>query len=823
MPSGTLPSQFLNTSRGAFRLLLAGVLVCAPGMRVTAGPAGGGAQASSIAQREAARRMALVEQARHSLTEAAAHEARGEHAEAAVRYREAWDLLPNAPMAAALRAEARDGCSRNAVAHAKKLAEEARYDDARTLLKTVLADDFNPGYAEALKFQKQLDDPERYEPALTPAHLKNVSAVEKGLLMANSYLNIADYDKAIAQFQGVLRIDPYNKAARRGMERAEQFKAQYYETARDQFRVKMLNAVNHAWEDNVPEDLSKLFGANAQIGVMGGTKESNLVKLRTFMVPMVDLQQAGLEEVIEFLRIRSREIDPQKKGVDFVLKVSPELARKPVSLSMVGVPLEEVLRYATEMTGTVYRVDEYAVTITSVAERSTTMVTRSYRVPPDFLQNAPAAPAEAPNPFAPQGAAPASGLTIRRMGVREFLEQRGVQFPEGSSANYNPGTSILTVRNTEENLALVDSMVDEVSRAVPKQVEVQVRMVEINETRFNELGFDWALGQFNIPGSSKVFASGGTTGNQGSASSQDMPITFPGTTTPVGVHPVTAGLRGSGAIYGMPSIDGLINRVNVQPLDSKSPGTFAVTGVFTDPQFQVVVRTLAQTKGFDFLVAPSVIAKSGQRSRVSISREFRYPTEFDPPQVPQQVGGVINGIVMDPPPAVPVTPATPTAFEMREVGVILEVEPVVGNDNRRVELNLVPSLVEFEGFINYGTPIALAGTNVPPNAIATENEILQPIFRTNKISTNVTVWDGQTVALGGVMYEKRQAIKDKVPVIGNIPIVGRAFQSQLDQYERKKVIFYVTVRILDPGGNRINAVQDSIIPEPAANPTSAAR
>lgn len=232
--------------------------------------------------------------------------------------------------------------------------------------------------------------------------------------------------------------------------------------------------------------------------------------------------------------------------------------------------------------------------------------------------------------------------------------------------------------------------------------------------------------------------------------------------------------------------------------------------MFTDPSFQMVLRAIHQSKGIDFMAAPSVVTKSGQRSRISVSREFIYPTEFDPPQIPQTLSALfiydaLTGFLIDVgmPPVVPVTPSTPTAFEMREVGVTMEVEPVVGPDNRTVELNLVPSLTEFEGFINYGEPITLAGQNVPPNTVATPNDILQPVFRSNKISTNVTVYDGSTVVLGGVMYEKRQDINDKVPIIGNIPIVGRAFQSQLDQVEKKNVLFYVTVKILDPGGNRV--------------------
>jgi general secretion pathway protein D len=65
-----------------------------------------------------------------------------------------------------------------------------------------------------------------------------------------------------------------------------------------------------------------------------------------------------------------------------------------------------------------------------------------------------------------------------------------------------------------------------------------------------------------------------------------------------------------------------------------APGIFGLSGVFTDPQFQVVIRALNQKKGVDLLSAPRVTTKSGQRRIIEIVREFRYPTQFEPPDVP---------------------------------------------------------------------------------------------------------------------------------------------------------------------------------------------
>jgi general secretion pathway protein D len=395
------------------------------------------------------------------------------------------------------------------------------------------------------------------------------------------------------------------------------------------------------------------------------------------------------------------------------------------------------------------------------------------------------------------------------MGAKEFLEQRGVTFPEGASAFYNPGANLLVVLNTAENLAAVDSLVEDAASAAPKQVEIQVKMIEVGEERLQELGFDWLLGQFNVPGSNKVFASGGTVGNQANSapSGVDFPFSPPGSGfSPVGVNPVTAGLRSTGAILGKPSIDGLLGHVQTPAIDSRSPGVFAVAGVFTDPQFQVVLRALSQSKGVDLLAAPTIVTKSGQRANISLIREFIYPTEFDPPQIPQQIGGNIPGFFAGTvaPPANPVTPATPTAFEKRDVGMSLEVEPVISADNTTVDLSLSPSDVEFEGFIDYGTPIKFTGTTAPTDEIATENHIFQPVFRSNKVTTSVSVWDGNTIVIGGVMYETKEDINDKVPFLGSIPILGRAFQSKVSQLKRKNVIFFVSARVIDPSGNPVH-------------------
>ena len=93
---------------------------------------------------------------------------------------------------------------------------------------------------------------------------------------------------------------------------------------------------------------------------------------------------------------------------------------------------------------------------------------------------------------------------MNRQTALDFLKDQGVPFPPGASANFLPQSSRLIVRNTEENLELVDALVEQANVAGPKQVEIESKFVEITQNNLKELGFDWLLGPFNI-GSQGVF------------------------------------------------------------------------------------------------------------------------------------------------------------------------------------------------------------------------------------------------------------------------------------------------------------------------------
>jgi general secretion pathway protein D len=391
-----------------------------------------------------------------------------------------------------------------------------------------------------------------------------------------------------------------------------------------------------------------------------------------------------------------------------------------------------------------------------------------------------------------------------RYNAQEYLLSQGVEFPPGASANYLPSGSKLVVRNTRDNIDVIDALVDAAMGVAPSQVDIQTKFLEINQNNLQELGFSWLLGPFSIGGG--VYGSGG--GNS-AVNSANYPFGNP-MAGGYPMSPVGSVRSGDQAITGN-SIDSLLaGKTGVS--DATAPGIFSIAGVFTDPQFQLVIRALNQKKGIDLMSAPKVTTKSGVKATVKIVNEFIYPRQYDPPLIPQStqqqngVGGPVDPSTQPPP---TVTPSFPRDFTKQDLGVVLEATPKIGPDGYTIDLELNPRVTDFDGFINYGSPINAVGytrdlanpaIKVPVLQTLTTNTINQPVFSVREVNTFVTVWDGQTVALGGLIREDVQKVQDKVPFLGDIPLAGRLFRSDTDQKLKKNLVIFVTPRILDAEG-----------------------
>jgi len=791
-------------------------MACLAADLTAVGPATG----ASLAERERARLNASIEEAQELLHKGDEAYQAGRYADAVEAYAGSVDMIPNAPVSSELRAAAVTRCVQASIEKARLLSRKGDVAGAKSAVDKVLRSDVAPNDPAALAFRAQLDDPIRTNPALDAAHAKNVDTVRRKLYTAEGAYNLGKFAEASKVYQEVLRIDPTNSAARRGMEKVALAKSEYFKSASNQARAEMLGQVDAAWELQVP--LAPELGAAPPEPGAAATDLAKLTvaaKLDRIIIPKISLDQVSLDDAIDFLRARATEFDtsesdPARRGVNFTVnlgapdsEIAKRVRSRKIDLRLSQVPLSQILKYITEVTQTTYKSDEFSVIISPTGSSSDELVPRTYRVPPDFitsLSSGASADAPAEDPFAAAGASKKEGLLTRRLSAQEALTKQGVSFPDGASASYLAASNTLRVVNTATNQDLISQIIEAMTQTEPVTVVVKVTMIKTQKTNLEELGFDALITPFPVNGGNSLFAGGGTLGNGTPRTANDFlspinGISIPGvpalSTASVNPGVATNGLRsGDYAIKG-DAIDDLVNNPNRQAQTRNvAPGILAFTGLFNDGQVQMIMRGLDQKKNVDLMAQPAIVTRSGQSSKVEIIQEIRYPTEYEPPQLPQSVGSTGSS---------PATPATPTAFEKRSVGISLEVLAVAAANKQYVDVTLAPQFSALDGFVNYGTPIntttttALGGTQTVE---ITSNRILMPVFSNHKLNTQLAVADGATIALGGLMQERVQNVEDKVPVLGDIPLLGRLFSSTSKQSVDTAIIFLVHVELLDPTG-----------------------
>jgi len=213
---------------------------------------------------------------------------------------------------------------------------------------------------------------------------------------------------------------------------------------------------------------------------------------------------------------------------------------------------------------------------------------------------------------------------------------------------------------------------------------------------------------------------------------------------------------------------------------------FTYQGLLTYPQFQAVLHALAETQRAKTLSAPRVTTVNNQMASIKVVDEWIYPTRYEFQVVQSDVNGdgdfddsnetTYNNVPVD--------------FVTKDVGILLHVTPNVGADGRTINLALVPEVSEgTAGFFSYTGSVSL------------------PKFSSRSLSTSVVINNGETVALGGLVKESTTTTLTKVPLLGDIPILGNLFRKKNDSIVRTNLLIFVTASIISPSGERIETVQ----------------
>lgn len=281
---------------------------------------GGQSFNGTLAQREIARRQNNITEADRKLIEGREAYAKGDYAQATDKYKEALANLPNTPAPAL--DDRRESYSQHladaSVAQAQQMRKVGKYDEASVLLKQ--AESLSPQDARIKNELAYLEDPLRTNPAATFEHAEKVDEVRRSLYKAQGNYDLGKYDDAKKSYEEILRIDPFNDAARRGMEKVENTKNDYYRAAYSNTRSELLMEVDKAWELAVPADATAVpFGTLAQ-----KDKDSSTVELDPFTAKPLELE--GFINYGSPIQGEAKQIDITTKFVEVAQENNKELA-----------------------------------------------------------------------------------------------------------------------------------------------------------------------------------------------------------------------------------------------------------------------------------------------------------------------------------------------------------------------------------------------------------------------------------------------------------------------------------------------------------------
>ncbi len=643
----------------------------------------------------------------------------------------------------------------------------------------------------------------------------NTINIEEGKVMLRNHR----YGDAREYFERVLIVDPYNTTAIRYLRQVNRELTDVGELRRQSTIAERVAEVRWKWNEPVSPALAGPAGMGNTMTVKKGPMESAGIryKLESIIIPKVEFEEATIVQVVSFLKKRSQELDPEHEGVNIIFYTGASRAdaaapapadgaapapadgaapapadvpvkaavadwlNKPISLNLNNVPLGAVLRYVCMAANLKFRVENVAIMIADKNEALDEMETRFYPIEANVIETK-GTTIKAGGGFARGGGGGGGNnnqndaITVTDADssadaakLQDIFKQYGVEFPRGATITFNQRLSQLVVKNTPENLRKIEEVLKIINQATP-QVTIEAKFVDIDLTEMNALGMRWTLN--NTIGSNLPAA--GATGNlvngytgMGVANDQGL-----GALNPTNL---SNGIRGLGK----------------GTLDSTtSPDILNVNAILGGASFSAVLSALQQSTSVDILSCPKVTTVSGQPAVIKKVTERYFPEDFQFPDLPSITTGGSSGggtTIVD---FGTIHMIPKWRSDPDEIGVILNVTPQVSADGYTITMDLEPIVREFTGWdtdFNSG--------EVPPIF-----NVQMPIFETRTVKTKVVVWDGETVVLGGFIGERDVSYKDQIPILGDIPILGRLFQMKGSRKEKTNLMIFVTPRMVTNSG-----------------------
>jgi type IV pilus assembly protein PilQ len=384
---------------------------------------------------------------------------------------------------------------------------------------------------------------------------------------------------------------------------------------------------------------------------------------------------------------------------------------------------------------------------------------------------------------------------------------RSLVSSQGSKIDIDTRSNSLIITEAPSRMNRIRPIIEQLDRATD-QVMIESKFVEVTDGDVRNIGVNWASlknykvavggddkgkigtydrlqGQDRSNGSSGSNTSsnnttGGnntnTTGTQTSGSNATTTLTTtngtPNSTSTTGVtnglsNTVTTTVTGgttTAAGETLSLLNSLTNTGNTQR---------ALSAVFTADQFGLVLSALNELTTAKVVSNPTVVTLNNTEAFINIGKEYPIPRyTYNEQRGSFEVAG----------------------FDYKPIGIILKVTPQV-NARGFIKLMIEPEVSSFNDAdsVNFG---GAASARIP-------------VIQTKKARTQISLKDGFTMGIGGLIDSTSSNTDTKVPVLGSIPVLGRLFSSKSRSTQTHNLLIFLTAKTLPSEGAPLNQVFDS--------------
>jgi type IV pilus assembly protein PilQ len=354
-----------------------------------------------------------------------------------------------------------------------------------------------------------------------------------------------------------------------------------------------------------------------------------------------------------------------------------------------------------------------------------------------------------------------------------------VDATKGGRVQIDSRSNALVITERPSQMGRIRPIIDSLDRAT-EQVMIETKFVEVTDRDIKNIGVNWSsLNGYEVSAGPLTHGyerdSGGGRSNEieSSVNQGDSNMNVGGSTLSGPIGNYTGTLTDN--ITNTPLIDAAStstqsNNSSLSTLLGGTAESRLTSAVFNASEFKFILSALKSQNETRLVSNPTVVTLNNKEAVISIGEQFPVPNyTYNQERGTFEVSG----------------------FEYKDIGIIMKVTPQVNNDGL-INLKVDPEVSSRSGTTTFG---GAGGAEIP-------------IISTRRTSTQVALKDGYTMGLGGLIESTIGNGSTKVPVLGDIPGLGRLFRSNSKDKTKRNLLVFITARTLSPDGGTYQDVFD---------------